>query len=174
MIAIGDITRFAGDGIVNAANTALAGGGGVDGAIHRAAGPELLALCREMRNQQWPDGLPTGRAVLTDPGRLPLKGIIHAVGPVWRGGHACEDDLLRDAYRSSLSIANHEGWKTLAIPAISTGAYGFPKDRAACIAFRTIRDFIHDNSLPETIILVFFSQVDADSFMTAIEALADT
>ena len=169
VVAVGDITRFSGDGIVNAANSSLAGGGGVDGAIHRAAGPELMAACKAQRAGDWPDGLPTGKAALTTPGKLPLKGVIHAVGPIWRGGTACEAELLASAYTTSLNIAVREKWASLAFPAISTGVYGYPKDQAARIAWSTLSGFLKASAAPAKVYLVFFSLPDAQAFLAAIQ-----
>ncbi|MBA4491375.1 O-acetyl-ADP-ribose deacetylase [Paracoccus sp. S1E-3] len=129
----GDITTLDVDAIVNAANASLLGGGGVDGAIHRAAGPELLAECRAL------GGCPTGEARITGGYALPARHVVHTVGPVWKGGGAGEDELLASAYRSSLTLAREQGLKTIAFPAISTGIYGFPAERAARIAVETIR-----------------------------------
>lgn len=130
----GDITTLPVDAIVNAANGSLLGGGGVDGAIHRAAGPELLDACREL------GGCPTGEARTTPAFRLPARWVIHTVGPVWHGGQRGEADLLASCYRSSLAEADSVGADTIAFPAISTGAYGFPAGRAAEIAFTTLRE----------------------------------
>lgn len=171
--AVGDITSFRGDAIVNAANSALAGGGGVDGAIHRAAGPSLLDECRALRAGPWPRGLPPGRAAVTGAGRLPLKGIIHAVGPIWRGGGAGEAEALRSAYVESLALARDRAWRALAFPAISTGVYGYPKAAAARLAYAAVSGFLADNALPESVWLVFYSLPDAAAFTGALEADGD-
>ena len=143
-----DITTLDVDAIVNAANTTLLGGGGVDGAIHRAAGPELVAECRTL------GGCPTGDARLTRGYRLPARFVIHAVGPVWRGGTAGEPELLASCYRNSLRLAVENGVKTIAFPAISCGVYGYPADEAAKIAVREIENF--DAPSIERVILTCF------------------
>jgi len=173
VVAVGDITEFGGDAIVNAANSSLMGGGGVDGAIHRAAGPELLAECRALRAGSLVKGLPPGRAVATGPGRLRVKGIIHTVGPICRDG--CVDTIsgkpaiLASAYRESLSLAGERGWQSVAFPAISTGVYGYPKYEAARVALGTVSSFLEANAVPAVVWLVFFSRSDAEIFMTACE-----
>ncbi|PYK98814.1 MAG: O-acetyl-ADP-ribose deacetylase [Verrucomicrobia bacterium] len=148
----GDITKQQVDAIVNAANTTLLGGGGVDGAIHRAAGPELLEECRRL------GGCPTGQARITKGYRLPSKRVIHTVGPVWRDGHRGEDELLAGCYRSSLALAEQHGVKTIAFPSISTGAYGFPMERAAKIAVTEIKKILERKSSIEKVLLVCFGR----------------
>jgi O-acetyl-ADP-ribose deacetylase (regulator of RNase III) len=158
----GDITRQAVDAIVNAANTTLLGGGGVDGAIHRAAGPELLAECRTL------GGCPTGEARITRGYRLPARWVIHTVGPVWRDGTRGEDELLARCYRNSLALAVAHGLKTIAFPAISTGAYGFPLDRAARIAVRECRAFLESHPEFGEIRLVCFGAAARTACETAL------
>lgn len=148
----GDITLQAVDAIVNAANTSLLGGGGVDGAIHRAAGPELLAECRTL------GGCATGQAKITRGYRLPARYVIHTVGPVWHGGDHGEDELLASCYRNSLALAAQHGLGTLAFPSISTGAYGFPMERAARIAIREIRGFLAAHPEMKNVRLVCFGE----------------
>ncbi len=165
VVRVGDITQEDADAIVNAANTSLLGGGGVDGAIHRAAGPSLLAACREVRRTLFPDGLPTGEAVETAAGELPAKLVIHAAGPVW-GQHAgLERELLASCYEKALAIAAEKELASVAFPAISTGIYGFPREEAAAASSRAIAGFLARHALPREIRLVFFSGDDAKVFL---------
>ena len=165
----GDITAITVDAIVNAANSSLLGGGGVDGAIHRAGGPAILEECRALRRSRYPQGLPTGEAVATGAGRLPCHYVIHTVGPVWHGGNRGEAALLSSCYRRSLEEAARLKLATVAFPAISTGVYGYPKENAARVAFNTVRDFLAGNALPKTVTFVFFSEADARLFLDAVQ-----
>jgi O-acetyl-ADP-ribose deacetylase len=152
----GDITKIAVDAIVNAANSSLLGGGGVDGAIHRAGGRAILEECIEIRNHQ--GGCPTGEAVITTAGFLPAKFVIHTVGPVWQGGLKDEDTLLQNAYQNSLALAVENEVKSIAFPNISTGIYHFPKDLAADIAIKTVQDFLALDTVIEKVIFVCFDE----------------
>jgi O-acetyl-ADP-ribose deacetylase (regulator of RNase III) len=166
----GDITTFSADAIVNAANSSLLGGGGVDGAIHRAGGPSILAECRRIREARFPRGLPTGQAVITGGGRLPCRFVVHTVGPVWKDGRSGEEELLADAYRNSLERAADVGARTLAYPAISTGAYGFPPDKAARVVWKVLSARLRHHTLPEKIYLIFFSVTDLSAFIDNVPA----
>lgn len=162
-IVRGDITTCDVDAIVNAANTSLLGGGGVDGAIHRAAGPELLAECRLL------NGCKTGSAKITKGYNLPARCVIHTPGPVWRGGQEGEDALLESCYRSCLELAEQAGCKTVAFPSISTGVYRFPLDRAARIAVRTIQQWGKNPTEIETVQMVCFDDRTCAAYQSALE-----
>ena len=163
----GDITTLNIEAIVNAANNSLLGGGGVDGAIHRAAGPELLEECQSL------GGCETGQAKLTRGYGLPAKYIIHTVGPVWRGGSHGEDDLLARAYRSCLQVAIDSGIREIAFPSISTGAYRFPLDRAAGIAIGEIKNFLDAGTSIERVLVVCFGDAAFDAYSEALASLKD-
>lgn len=150
----GDITKLEIDAIVNAANSTLMGGGGVDGAIHRAAGPQLLEECKKVIKEI--GSCPPGNAVITSAGNLKCKFVIHTVGPVWRGGHFGEEQTLRNAYWNSLKLAIENGVKSIAFPNISTGAFGFPKELASEIAISTVRDFLNKEPGLERVVFVCF------------------
>ena len=150
----GDITKIEVDAIVNAANTSLLGGGGVDGAIHRAGGSAILEACQKIRNQQ--GGCKVGEAVITTGGNLPAKFVIHTVGPVWNGGKSNEEQLLSSAYKNSLNIALNNQIQTIAFPNISTGIYGFPKVKAAQIAIKTVGEFLATTNVIRKVLFVCF------------------
>ena len=161
----GDITRLAVDAIVNAANQSLLGGGGVDGAIHSAAGPDLLKETRTL------GGCETGQAKIAGGYRLPAKHVIHTVGPVWRGGTKREPELLADCYRNSLALAEKHGLKTIAFPSISTGAYGYPIEKASRVALKTVKSFLENSPLIEKVIFCLYEQRDLQIYMNAAEDL---
>jgi O-acetyl-ADP-ribose deacetylase (regulator of RNase III) len=165
IVKVGDITKENVDAVVNAANSTLLGGGGVDGAIHRAGGPEILKECKEIRRVQHPDGLPTGQAVITTAGRMPAKHVIHTVGPVYGRGGQDKAELLSACYYNSLTLAADKGLKTIAFPAISTGIYGYPLHEAAQVSSQAIQRFLRSNALLHEVRLVFFSPTDADTFL---------
>ena len=164
-VVAGDITRQRVDAMVNAANATLLGGGGVDGAIHRAAGPELLAECRTL------NGCATGQAKITRGYKLPARWVIHTVGPVWDGGSQGEDELLASCYRNCFALAEQHGIKTVAFPAISAGVYGFPMDRAARIAVRETKHFLERNQTVEKVILVCFGAKALESYNAALREI---
>ena len=168
-LAQGDITTQHVAAIVNAANSRLAGGGGVDGAIHRAAGPSLMEEARV----KYPDGCPTGSAVATSAGRLPAKFVFHAVGPIWRGGVAGEADLLASAYRRCLELAVEHACRSIAFPAISTGVYGYPMDLAAERSLSAVREFLWQQQQPELVRFVLFDGGSFGAFARALETMAE-
>ncbi len=166
MIAVqGDITRQHVDAIVNAANGSLLGGGGVDGAIHDAAGPELVAYCRTL------GGCQTGDAKITPGFKLPAKWVIHSVGPIWNGGERQEDALLASCYQKSLALAELHGLRSIAFPAISTGTFGFPLERATDIALAETKRFLESHALPEQVVFVCFSVRDYRVYLSAMQRL---
>jgi O-acetyl-ADP-ribose deacetylase (regulator of RNase III) len=160
-----DITRQQVEAIVNAANNSLLGGGGVDGAIHRAAGPGLLAECRQL------NGCPTGEAKISKGYDLPAKWVIHTVGPIWRGGDHNEDELLARCYRRSFALVEEYNIRTVAFPSISTGAYGFPMERAARVAVTEVKNFLEKNSSVEKISLVCFGQSAYNIHLAAVKEI---
>lgn len=161
----GDITKETVDAIVNAANSGLRGGGGVDGAIHRAGGPSIMEECRKIGR------CPTGKAVITGAGSLPAKFVFHAVGPIWSGGKKGEDDLLASCYRECLRLADEKKVKTIAFPSISTGVYGFPIDRAARIVLRTILDELEKRPDIQEVRMVLFSEEDLNTYRKALKEI---
>ena len=161
IVVEGDITKQEVDAIVNAANSTLLGGGGVDGAIHRAAGPRLVEECRRL------GGRLTGQAKITKGYNLPAKWVIHTVGPVWHGGARREDELLASCYRASLELALEMGIRTIAFPAISTGVYGFPLERATAIAVREVRSFLEKNPSLEKVVFVCFGKYTYECYLNA-------
>ena len=167
VVVEGDITRQRVDAIVNAANSSLLGGGGVDGAIHRAAGPELLEECRTL------GGCPAGQAKITRGYRLPARWVIHTVGPIWRGGDRGEDELLASCYRTSLTLAVEHGVRSIAFPAISAGAYGFPLERATHIAVAEVRRFLEQDTAIAQVVLVCFGRQTTEVVRATLEDLTE-
>jgi O-acetyl-ADP-ribose deacetylase (regulator of RNase III) len=164
-VVLGDITREQVDAIVNAANATLLGGGGVDGAIHKAGGPGILADCRALRRSQYQDGLPTGEAVITTAGKLPARHVIHTVGPVYGQHGGREAALLAACYRNSLALAVQHSLTSIAFPAISTGAFGYPRAEAAAVSSRAMREFLEEDLSLEQVRLMFFQPGDAEAFL---------
>lgn len=167
----GDLTDQEVDAIVNAANSTLLGGGGVDGAIHGRGGSKILEECKQIRTKEWPDGLPTGNAIITTGGNLKAKHVIHTVGPVWHGGLHEEAKLLRRAYWNSLKLAVANGLKTVAFPSISTGAYGYPTEEASRVAVETVKDFLAKEDKLERVMFVLFSERDLGIYLKAAQNL---
>ncbi len=164
-IVIGDITKEDVDAIVNAANSSLLGGGGVDGAIHRAGGAAVLEACREIRRTAFPNGLPTGEAVITTGGNLSARFVIHTVGPIYGQENGREADLLAACYRNSLQLAAVHNLSSIAFPAISTGAFYYPREAAATISSRAIKDFLKQNDTLHWVCLIFFHSSDAQIYL---------
>jgi O-acetyl-ADP-ribose deacetylase (regulator of RNase III) len=172
-VETGDITRQKVDVIVNAANSGLMGGGGVDGAIHRAGGPAILSACRMVRQEKYPDGLPAGQAVQTTAGRLAARFVIHTVGPVWHGGGRGEPELLASCYRRSLELAAGQRLRSVAFPSISTGVYGYPVAEAAPVALGTVARFLLERAdAPDEVRFVLFDGGTFAAYRAALEALA--
>ncbi|MEM1994087.1 MAG: O-acetyl-ADP-ribose deacetylase [Nitrososphaerales archaeon] len=167
----GDITEQETEAIVNAANPTLMGGGGVDGAIHRKGGPSILEECKKIRATQYPKGLPTGKAVITNAGRLKAKYVIHTVGPIWSGGDRGKAELLAEAYRSCLELASSKGIKSIAFPSISTGAYGYPISKASRVALETVKDFLIKEHTINEVVFVLFSREDQKVYEKAAEEI---
>jgi O-acetyl-ADP-ribose deacetylase (regulator of RNase III) len=164
-VVVGDITRQDVEAIVNAANSSLLGGGGVDGAIHRAGGPEILEECREIRRTRFPEGLPTGEAVITTGGKLPALYVIHTVGPIYGEHGGREAELLANCYHNSLTLAVEKNLTSAAFPAISTGVYGYPRKEAAEVSSRTIENFLSTDRQLKEVRLIFFQAKDAEVFL---------
>jgi O-acetyl-ADP-ribose deacetylase len=165
VVLVGDITRQQTDAIVNAANSSLMGGAGVDGAIHLAGGPQILEECREIRRAQFPQGLPTGDAVITTAGRLPARHVIHTVGPIYGQHGGREAELLASCYRNSLALAAQHGLASIAFPAISTGIYGYPREEAAAVSSTAIMKFLVDEDSALQVRLLFFKPDDRETFL---------
>jgi O-acetyl-ADP-ribose deacetylase len=165
VVLCGDITRQNVDAIVNAANSTLLGGGGVDGAIHRVGGPQILSECKEIRKTQYPQGLPSGKAVITTAGNLPARFVIHTVGPIYGRDVENESTLLAGCYQNSLLLAAEHQLSSIAFPSISTGAFGYPKDKSARISSTAIKEWLAQNERFESVRLVFFQKRDARVFL---------
>jgi O-acetyl-ADP-ribose deacetylase (regulator of RNase III) len=164
-VRVGDITKESVGAVVNAANSTLLGGGGVDGAIHRAGGPQILEECREIRRTQYPEGLPAGEAVITTAGALPARHVIHTVGPIWGREGGREAELLAACYRNSLALAAAHGLDTVAFPSVSTGAYSYPREEAAKVSSAAIAEFLKGDVSVREVRLVFFSRGDMSLFL---------
>ncbi len=168
-VTVGDITKLSVDAIVNAANERMLGGGGVDGAIHKAAGPNLKEECKQVPEVRSGVRCPTGEARITGGHNLPAKHVIHTVGPVWHGGSEGEPDLLASCYRESLRLAEAHGLDSIAFPAISTGVFGYPPDQAARVAVETAREWVAAHERPRRVIFCGFSESDADHYRPLLE-----
>ncbi len=164
-ILVGDISQQQVDALVNAANSSLMGGGGVDGAIHRAGGPKILEECKEIRRLRFPNGLPTGEAVITSGGNLAARCVIHTVGPIKGRPDGRDAELLASCYQNSLALAVEHSLKTIAVPSISTGAYGYPREEAAIVSSAAVKKFLAGDTWVREVRQVFYSQSDADIFL---------
>ena len=165
-VTMGDITHQTADAIVNAANQSLMGGGGVDGAIHRAGGPAILEECKQIVARQGP--LPTGQAVITTAGDMPAGHVIHTVGPIWRGGTEGESEFLASAYRESLKLAEENNLSSIAFPSISTGAYGYPLEDASRVAIKTVISFLSETTIVKEVVFVLFDTRTFDAYTSAL------
>jgi O-acetyl-ADP-ribose deacetylase (regulator of RNase III) len=167
----GDITDQDVDAVVNAANSSLMGGGGVDGAIHRRGGPAILEECRRIRKEEWPRGLPAGKAVITTGGSLRARHVIHTVGPVWSGGQGGEPATLAECYSNSLRTAAQNGLRSVAFPSISTGAYGYPVREASRVAMKAVKSYVESEGAPAEVMFVLYSENDFKTYAEALEEL---
>ncbi|HII85084.1 TPA: O-acetyl-ADP-ribose deacetylase [Candidatus Bathyarchaeota archaeon] len=167
----GDITDMETDAIVNAANSSLLGGGGVDGTIHRRGGPKILEECKQLRAEELPNGLPTGLSALTTAGNLKAQYVIHTVGPIWRGGSKKESHLLAEAYKNSLMLAISKKLKSISFPSISTGAYGYPIYEASHVALRTVKEFLNCTEGLDEVFFVLFSDRDLNIYLSSAEEI---
>ncbi len=173
IFVLGDITEQDTDAIVNAANPSLMGGGGVDGAIHRKGGEDILKECKIIRKTFYPDGLPIGKAVVTTGGKLKAKKVIHTVGPIWNGGDKGETELLEQAYKNSLALAWKTRLKTISFPSISTGAYGYPVEKASRVAIKAVVEFLPKNKWIEEVRFVLHSERDQITYEDALKEILD-
>jgi O-acetyl-ADP-ribose deacetylase (regulator of RNase III) len=173
-ILVGDISQQQVDALVNAANSTLMGGGGVDGAIHYAGGPKILEECKEIRRTRFPSGLPTGEAVITSGGNLAARYVVHTVGPIKGQSGSRDAELLAACYRNSLALAVEHGLRTIAIPSISTGAYGYPREEAAVVSSEAIKKFLSSDRLLQEVRLVFYTRGDANVFLKNHRFISDS
>jgi O-acetyl-ADP-ribose deacetylase (regulator of RNase III) len=167
----GDITEQDVDVIVNAANSSLMGGGGVDGAIHRKGGQKILEECKQIRSREWPEGLSTGKVVITSGGNLKARFVIHTVGPIWNGGKSGEKKLLKDAYLNSLKLAVQKELKSISFPSISTGAYGYPIYEAARTALSTVKEFLEQKNGLKEVNFVLFTEADLNTYKDVVNEI---
>jgi O-acetyl-ADP-ribose deacetylase (regulator of RNase III) len=170
-LTVGDITKQKTDAIVNAANSSLMGGGGVDGAIHRAGGPKILEECMKISEKQ--GGCDTGEAVITTGGNLPAKYVIHTVGPIWGGGNRREPELLANCYKNSLKLTVENGIKTISFPSISTGAYGYPIDQAANVALKAVIGFLKKDDSLEEVVFVLFNDMSYKNYESSLKSISN-